>query len=177
MFARARPTDVRILFRKIPGVHHELAIVRRDGRRESTHCETRSTLMHDFIHYAVEGAARLETGFWGRLAAGRTLAEMNDRAGLPSPDEAAEMAIVERFVGALSGAAKGVPATELLAGIARYAAGTNDVVPPWLTEAIVVEAQERLRRLVGAWRATPPGGVVELAWPPDAPPRVGETSR
>jgi hypothetical protein len=168
---------MRILFRKIPGAHHELVIVHPDGRRESTLCETRSTLLHDFIHYAVEGAARLETGFWGRLAAGRTLAEMNDRAGLPSPDEAAEMATVERFVGALSGAAKGVPAAELVAAIARYASGTNDVAPPWLTEAVVVEAQERLRSLVGAWRATPPGAAVELDWPPDAPPRVGESSR
>ncbi len=28
--------------------------------------ETRSVLMHDFIHYAVESAAQIETGFWGR---------------------------------------------------------------------------------------------------------------
>jgi hypothetical protein len=170
---------MRILFRKIRGERHELAheltILRPDGRRESVLCETRSTLMHDFIHYAVEGAAHLETGFWGRLAAGRTLAEMNDRAGLPAADEAAEMATVERFVGALSGATKGVPAAKLVAAVARYAAGTNDPVPRWLTEAVVVEAQERLRGLVGAWRATPPGAAVELDWPPDAPPRVGES--
>lgn len=76
-------------------------------------------------------------------------------------------------MGALSGAAKGVPAAELVAGLARYAAAGSDPVPPWLTEAIVVEAQERLRRLVGAWRATPPGAALELDWPPDAPPRVG----
>jgi hypothetical protein len=97
---------MRILCRKISGEQHELAIVRPDGRRESLVCETRSVLMHDFIHHAVESAARLESGFWGLLARGRTLAEMNDRAGLPSAEEAAEMAIVERFVGALSGAAK-----------------------------------------------------------------------
>jgi hypothetical protein len=165
---------MHILFRKLPGPHHELVIVRSDGRRESVLCETRSTLLHDFIHHAVEGAAHIESGFWGRLAAGRTLAEMNDRAGLPSPDEAAEMATVERFVGALSGATKGVPAAELVAGITRYAAGTQEAVPPWLTEAVVLEAQERLRRLVGAWRATPPGAAVELDWPPEAPPRIGE---
>jgi hypothetical protein len=162
---------MRILFRKIPGEHHELTIV-RGGERETTLCETRSVLLHDFIHYAVEGAANLETGFWGRLAAGRSLAEMNDRAGLPSPGEATEMAIIEKFVGALSGAAKSVPAAELVAGIARYAAGTGDRLPTWLTEAVVVEAQERLRRLVGAWRAAPSGGAVELDWPPGAPPRV-----
>ena len=154
------------------GEQHELAIIRPDGRRESLLCETRSVLMHDFIHYAVESAARIETGFWGLLARGRTLAEMNDRAGLPSPDEAAEMAIVERFVGALSGAVKEVPAVQLIAGIRRYAGAMDTEVPPWLTEAVVVDAQERLRRLVGAWRATPVGAALELDWPPDAPPLV-----
>lgn len=175
---------MRILFRKlagptVPGDRHELAIVRADGRRESILCETRSTLMHDFIHYAVEGAARIESGFWGRLAAGRSLGEMNDRAGLPASDEAAELAIVERFVGALSGAAKGVPAAQLIAGIARYAAATGEGLPPWLTEATVVEAQERLRRISGAWRAAPPGGAIELDWPPTDtdPPRVRPPGR
>jgi hypothetical protein len=128
--------------------------------------------MHDFIHHAVEGAAGIETGFWGLLAAGRSLAEMNDRAGLPSPDEAAELAIVERFVGALSGAAKGVPAAALAAGIARYAAAAGERVPPWLTEPVVARAQERLRRIVGAWRSAPPGTAIELGWPPVDPPRV-----
>lgn len=163
---------MRIVFCKISDERHELTIVRPGGRRESLLCETRSVLMHDFIHYAVESAARIETGFWGRLAHGRTLAEMNDRAGLPSADGAAEMATVERFVGALSGAVKAVPAAELVAGIRRYARAMDANVPPWLTESVVVDAQERLRHLVGAWRATPTGAAVELDWPPNAPPHV-----
>jgi len=167
---------VRILLCKVSAQQHELTIVRPDGRRESLLCETRSVLMHDFIHYAVEGTAGIETGFWGLLARGRTLAEMNDRAGLPSAEEAAEMAIVERFVGALSGAAKEVPAAQLIAGIGRYAGAMDSDVPPWLTEAVVVDAQERLRHLVGAWRAASAGGAVELEWPPNAPPHV-TTSR
>jgi hypothetical protein len=120
---------VRIVLKKISDQRHELAIVRADGRRESVACETRSLLMHDLIHYAVEAAARIETGFWGRLAQGRTLAEMNDRAGLANPDEATEMATVERFVGALSSAAKGVPAADLVAGIRRYADALDTTTP------------------------------------------------
>ena len=135
MSADARATVVRIVLHKMSDERHGLTIVRSDGRRESLVCETRSVLMHDLIHYAVESAARLDTGFWGLLAGGRTLAEMNDRAGLQSAGEAAEMAIVERFVGALSGAAKGGPVGELVAGIRRYAAAMDTEVPPWLTEA------------------------------------------
>lgn len=168
---------MRIVFRKISDARHELAIVRPDGRRESLLCETRSVLMHDFIHYAVESAAGIDTGFWGLLAHGRTLAEMNDRAGLSSADEAAEMATVERFVGALAGAVKEVPAVQLIAGIGRYAAAMNAEAPPWLTKAVVVGAQERLRHLVGAWRATPGGAPLELDWPPRAPPLVTSPRR
>jgi hypothetical protein len=163
---------VRILFRKISDERHALTIVRPDGRRESLVCETRSVPMHDFIHYAVESAAHIEIGFWGLLAHGRTLAQMNDRAGLPSADEAAEMAIVERFVGALSGVAKEVPAAALIAGIRRYAGAMDTAVPPWLTESLVIDTQERLRHLVGAWRATPAGAALELDWPPHAAPHV-----
>ena len=86
------------------------------------------------------------------------------------------MAIVERFVGALSGAAKEVPADQLIARIRRYAGAMDSDVPPWLTEAVVVEAQERLRHLSGAWRAAAAGAAVELEWPSNAPPHV-TTSR
>jgi hypothetical protein len=159
---------VRIQLRKVSDQRHELAIVRPDGRRESVACETRSVLLHDFIHYAVEAEAKVETGFWGRLARGRTLAEMNDRARPPSGDGAAkmatEMATIERFVGALHGAAKGQAAADVVAGIERYAAGLNEPMPAWLTETFVVAVQERLRRLVGAWNATPYGETLELDW-------------
>jgi len=155
---------VRIQLRKISDQQHELAIVRADGRRESVACETRSVLVHDFIHHAVEAEAKLDAGFWGSLARGRTLAEMNDRARPPSGDGAVEMATIERFVGALHGAAKGQGAADVVAGIERYAAGLNEPMPAWLTEAFVVAVQERLRRLLGAWNATPHGGTMELDW-------------
>ena len=36
-------------------------------------------LVHDLLHYAAEQEAGVQTGFWGTLASGRTLADMNDR--------------------------------------------------------------------------------------------------
>ena len=155
---------MRILLRKVSDQRHELAIVRPDGGRESVSCETRSVLLHDFLHFAVEAAAGLTSGFWGSLARGWTLAEMNDRARPPSGDGDAEMATIERFVGALHGAAKGQAAAGVVAGIERYAAGLNEPMPAWLTETFVVAVQERLRRLVGAWNATPYGETLELDW-------------
>ena len=155
---------MRIELRKISEQRHELAIVRADGGRESVSCETRSVLVHDFIHYAVEAEAGLDGGFWGNLARGRTLAEMNDRARVPDGADGGEMATIERFVGALHGASKGQAAAGLVAGIQRYAAALNEPMPAWLTEALVVAVQERLRRLMGAWNATPYGGTLALDW-------------
>ena len=86
-------------------------------------------LAHDFIHYAVEGEAGIRGGFWGTLAGGRTLAEMNDWARVYLAGGDAELAAVERLVGALSGAAKGRPAAELVQGLARYAASLDIVFP------------------------------------------------
>jgi hypothetical protein len=101
---------------------------------------------------------------------------MNDRAVLPPGANAAEMATVERFVGALHGAAKGLAAADVVAGIERYVVGLGATMPAWLTVPLVVSVQERLRGLLGAWRATPYGGTMQLAWPPDGRPLAGRPS-
>jgi hypothetical protein len=56
---------MQIQFRKISDLRHALRIVRPDGARDEVDCETRSTLVHDLLHYAVESEAKLSTGFWG----------------------------------------------------------------------------------------------------------------
>jgi hypothetical protein len=155
---------MRIQFCKISDERYELRIIRPDGSVEAAPCETRSTLVHDFLHFAVEQAAALSHGFWGILARGRTLADMNDRTGMSLGAEAPAIMDVERLVGALSSAAKGVDALDVVAGIRRYYAAMDLVAPDWLAESLVRDVQERLRRLMGAWNATPYGGTMELDW-------------
>jgi hypothetical protein len=154
---------MRILFRKQTDERHTLEIV-RDGGRESVECETRSYLLHDLLHYAVESEARLAGGFWGNLDRGKTLADMNDRSGKAMSSAAPEMAIVERIVGALSAAAKGMPAARTMAMMESYAQSIGATLPGWLTEPLVVAVQERIRQLLGRWKATPYGGTMELEW-------------
>jgi hypothetical protein len=156
---------VRILFEKISAERHRLVIERAPGTREAVECETRSYLVHDLLHYAVESEAKLRTGFWGNLAAGKTLANMNDRTGAAMKDAAPDMGAIEQIVGALHGSTKEIPAGELVAGLRRFAASVGATMPDWLTEPFVVAVQERMRRLQGHWRATPFGGVMELPWP------------
>jgi hypothetical protein len=156
---------MRILLEKLTDERHRLVIERAPEAREAVECETRSILVHDLLHYAVESEARVTTGFWGNLAAGKTLADMNDRSGASMKDAAPEMAAIEQLVGALHGSTKGIAAGELVAGIRRFAASLGATTPDWLTEPFVIAVQERMRRLQGHWRATPFGGVMELPWP------------
>ena len=154
---------MRVSFVKLSDERHALEIVREDGRRERVECETRSILMHDLLHFAVESEGGLTGGFWGRLAAGTTLAEMNDRTRPVGP-ESAELAAIEQLVGALHGATKGRTPEELVAGMRRFAEALGQELPDWLTESFVGRVKERLRRFVGHWNATPYGSSMALDW-------------
>jgi hypothetical protein len=155
---------MRVSFMKLTDERHALEIERDDGKRERVECETRSYLMHDLLHFAVESEGGLRGGFWGRLAAGTTLAEMNDREKPMGSPESDELAAIEQLVGALHGATKGRSADELVTGMRRFAEALGSSLPDWLTEEFVNRAKESLRRLVGHWKATPYGGSMDLEW-------------
>jgi hypothetical protein len=168
---------MRIAFRRIDDRRHVLELTRADGATESVECETRSYLVHDLLHYAVESEADLRGGFWWSLAAGKTLAQMNDRnaqtataappLGTGMADAAGEMGAIEQIVGALHGATKGRSAHEVVTGVRRFNESIGVPTPPWLTESFVERVQDRMRHLQGRWRATPRGGRMELAFPPE----------
>jgi hypothetical protein len=153
---------MRVLLHKSSDERHVLEIVPEDGRRERVECETRSYLQHDLLHYAAETEASLGGGFWGSLARGKTLAEMNDRMPI---DGTSEMMVIEKVVGALSGVIKGQTPEQLVAGLRSYSESHGETAPPWLTVAFVIAVRERMRQLLGRWKATPFGGTMELAWP------------
>lgn len=160
---------LRIAFRKIDDQRHVLEVSRPEGRAESVECETRSYLVHDFLHYAVESEARLLHGFWGSLAAGKTLGQMNDRsAGMAgTPGLPGEIGAIERIVGAMHLTTKGRSAREIVGGVRRFYESIGEEVPAWLTESLVDAVRERMRRLQGQWQATPRGGRMDLSFPPD----------
>jgi hypothetical protein len=158
---------LEIRIRKLSDERHSLEIVRPDGRRELVECETRSYLRHDLLHYAVESEAGLESGFWGKLASGTTLARMNDREALPpgGGEEGEDLAAIEQIVGALHNSSKGPSASELVTGLSRFAEALGSPLPSWVSVSLVERVQEAMRRLEGHWRATPYAAVMELRWP------------
>jgi len=114
----------------------------------------------------VESEARIEDGVWGRLAAGTTLAELNERGGsAPTPrDESPPLLDVERWVGVLTPLAKGAEPAAIYDGALAYATNMQWHVPEWFTREFVRGVHGRLRALVGRWRATRFGERMELEW-------------
>ncbi len=105
--------------------------------------ETRSMLLHDLVHYAVEGAEGLTDGFWGLLAGGASLADLRDPDAI-TPEVWERLLRIERRVARLQGAlARGGPEEEA--------------------------ARTLLRAVRGAWAATSQGRSLELSWPPSSP--------
>jgi hypothetical protein len=156
---------MRIVFRKLSDERHVLEIEHADGRRESAECETRSFLNHDLLHYAAESEAKIDFGFWGRLAAGTTLAELNDKEHQGPLYDRPDMLVVEQVVGALTGAIRGRSPDDVVAGLHQLAEAQSIPMPAWLTPAFVEAVQRRMRALLGQWQATRFGAAMELRWP------------
>lgn len=149
-----------IRFTKLSDARHRFECVRADGTRDSVELETRSFLLHDLIQLAVETEAGLTQSFYGALATGRGYGELSDM-GPP----AGELSMTEAVVVVMTNAAKGqaTPA-QAIAGLKNLLDAHGDTIPPWLTEAFVERALERLRRLQGQWIATRFGETMELTF-------------
>jgi hypothetical protein len=153
-----KPAALRIALTKLTDARHRLEIVRADGAAESVELETRSFLLHDLVHYAVEAEARIDDGVWGTLAGGVTLEDLA-RRGMDAPASPG-IALAERLVGPMQSLWQG------RLDPALYVEQGRGLAPEIVNEAFVERVRARLRALWGHWRATPIRGVMELPWPP-----------
>src|SRR5690349_8596018 len=64
---------MRITLVKLSDQRHRLEVCRDNGTTEGVELETRSLLLHDLVHYAVEQEAPIPDGFWGMVAGGAPL--------------------------------------------------------------------------------------------------------
>ena len=156
---------MRILLTKLSDERHALEIVRDDGRRERVELETRSALLHDLTHFAVEQAAALDQGFFGSVAAGKSLAEVDDRTAEGALQYTGEPLQIERIVAVLQKITRTGETPASAHGRITSMLALQDATPPaWFTLELVTEVHERMRRLVGQWKATPYRSSMELNW-------------
>jgi hypothetical protein len=146
---------VKILLTKLTNERHRLAIERDDGTRESVDLETRSFLLHDLVHFAVEAEANIADGFWGLLAEGTTLDDLADRtmADPISPG----IALAERLTG---------PMQSVWNERLDRALYVEQAKLDFVTIDFVERVCKHLRALTGHWKATPFHETMAIFWPP-----------
>ena len=151
-------------FTRIAPDRHRFEYRLPNGEGEAIELETRSTLYHDLLHYAVESEAGLQGSFYGLLAKVGGYAELVVGGGAAL---GGEVAITEALVGALTGAlkAEAPDPPAIVEQFRDYIALFDWRMPPWLTEAFVQAVAERMRQLEGRWRSTPFGETMELSFP------------
>jgi hypothetical protein len=150
---------------RLTNERHRLELVRDDGTREARELETRSALLHDLVHYAVETEAGLHASFYGQLAGGKTYEALTEE---PSNDPEAMQ--TEAVVARIQGFAKNDTWSRADAGaLAETITGgfraLGHTPPAWLTADLIVRVRERLRHVQGRWRATPFHQALELGFP------------
>lgn len=152
MVVQPHPEVMEIRLERLSNERHRLC-VRRAGLADVVcELETRSVLLHDLVHFAVEREAGLTDGFWGSLAAGASFDELQHDAS-----SQASVLRAERLVAPMQSVWNGrLPA-------ARYVEMLRDEMP-FVTEDFVARVLERIRRLWGHWQGTPFREAMVLTW-------------
>ena len=159
---------MRILLTKLSDRQHALEIIRTDGSREANELVTREALFHDFLHFSVETSLPTQRGFWGTLACGKTMADLNDRSGESVKGNVDTLYSVEGIVGMLTNVVE-LPTEQAFARLRWFSESQQQALPAWCTESFVVATAQRMRALLGQWKATPFGESMEMEWPEAGP--------
>lgn len=157
--------ELRISLTHTSPTHHKLQYVRPDGTGETLELETKSFLLHDLLHFAVETEAKLQNSFYGMLARGEiyaTLTKENDPMNTP---QTGEIGVTERVVGGLTAyLKKGPDDDEFLDMMENLCNATGEHVPEYLTKKFLKNIKERMRKLQGEWSSTKFGETMTLTF-------------
>jgi hypothetical protein len=158
---------MRIVFAKTSSERHRFEVVRDDGTREMRDLDTRSFLVHDLAHFAVEQQGAMSGGFWGSLASGSSLDELHKEgelaSGLSIDELQRDRDAGERWrAEALAAPFQTLWNQRANPDFAERRLQYLSLVK--MDEIFVDGALERMRRLWGQWSATPFRSVMEVRW-------------
>ena len=159
----SQATGLTLRLTRISPTHHRFEYRRPDGTGEAIEMETRSLLFHDLLHFAVESEAGLKGSFYGILGKIGGYEELSVTGGAAL---GGEIAITERVVGALTGALQqeDLDADDFVSQVSEYLDISDERAPRWFTPAFIAAVRERMRQLMGRWKATPFGETMELVF-------------
>lgn len=158
---------MRVQFQKLSNDCHRLTVIRDNGTQESAELESKSLLFHDFLHLAIESEAMLKDSFWNQVACGRSFLELAGKE-MPAdgPIDLSELATTEIIVGASSRLLKesNLDLAAFVDHLCEYLPQIGREIPEYLTVDFFQRIRECLRRIIGQWRATPFGEIMEINW-------------
>ena len=147
--------------KRISHTHHTLEYKREDGTGESTELESKTFLMHDFVHYCVEKEAGLTDGFFGLLEKGCTYESLSYKDKEHPDCKVTED--IERVTGVMTGVVKGDATVSQTKDIFQNMYNAyNTPQPSWINESNLTNAHERYKRLMGEWNSLKFGETLEL---------------
>lgn len=134
-----------VRFQRTSPTHHRIAYHRTDGSWEEAIVETKSLLIHDFLHFALESEAGLIGGFYGLLAQGYSYGQLAGKE--PDDFPMGEAQNVERVVGPLSSAIKeNIDPHEFLGAMDNLFSAYGESLPAWLTEEVLLRTEARFKK-------------------------------
>jgi hypothetical protein len=148
---------MRIRFTRTHG-GNRLTCTRRDG--SFTQGDVGPSLpAHDLAHYVVEQELRLDQGFFGLIAEGRTITELGDRTVIRTlPREALVAEVVTRT---LQGLHNGAVAQSDFITAVEAELGQR---PKGLDEAAIDRMHAAYITFLNAWESVAEGASLELRW-------------
>ena len=151
-----------LYIKKISDQHHEFRYVRSDGSGETLTLDSKTFLLHDLIHFAVESRAGLADSFYGLLVSGETYDSLNEKHSIKD-GFGGELGMTERIVGGLTPVMKGNATPEqFLAAARNLIEAYNRKLPMWLDQGFIADVQEHIRRIVGEWNSIAYGDTLIL---------------
>jgi len=123
--------------------------------------------LHDLTHYAVETELGFSHGFYGLIAAGWEIADTTGKGAQgPLPDEAIEAEYIVGSLGAERAGDSAGTAAEFNELAAAFAKTRGRPDPRPLTDGQLAKIRSRMADLFARWNDLPPGGTLELRFPP-----------
>lgn len=140
--------------------------VRADGSTTWQHSNS-AFPVHDLVHYSVEATLGFREAFLGLVAQGWDLQDF--ARPWPRGELPAEALLAEEIIGEVWRTyllRETLTAAELNERVTAHRREQGLAPGRAVTDAELATIQERLAELAGRWRALPPGGTLELAFPP-----------
>ncbi len=152
---------MQVRFEKAQHGQYRLEVRRADGSQDARELAA-GYLAHDLMHFAYEKRARLSTGFYGRVAAGRALDEPEAKGADALPADRVAQAI-EVIVGTLQAAVlHDVPPGVLVERASELLRTQGHPVPLELDAGLVLAVLADFRRLAGRWASLGLDDALEL---------------